>query len=99
MDELKMRGGGMIGKSSSSWPFATLTVTKDRMELSVTLVGNYSFKKEDIISIEPYGFIPVIGQGIRIHHRVAEYKEKVIFWAYRNPRKVINEIKQTGFWG
>ena len=41
--------------------------------------------------------IPIIGQGIKINHRNPKYKEKVIFWTFKNPNEVIRQIKQTGF--
>jgi hypothetical protein len=74
-----------------------LKVTNDRLDLNATIVGNLVFKPEDIISIEPYYMIPIIGQGIKINHRIPKYKEKVIFWTFKNPNEVIRQIKQTGF--
>ena len=97
MDPLKMTGGARIGMANATWPFATLTVTKDRLDLNASIIGNYSFTKDDIISIEPYYLIPIIGQGIKINHKIPKYKDKVIFWTFNNPNDVINEIKQTGF--
>ena len=55
------------------------------------------FQPKDIISIEPYTFIPLIGQGIKINHRIENYNPKVIFWTFKNPNSVIGEIKKTGF--
>lgn len=80
-----------------TWPFASLKVTKDRLDLNATIVGNLVFKPEDIISIEPYYMIPIIGQGIKINHRIPNYKNEVIFWTFKDPYYVIRQIKQTGF--
>jgi hypothetical protein len=97
MTQLNLTGGARIGMANATWPFASLKVTSDRLDLNATIVGNLVFKPEDIISIEPYYMIPIIGQGIKINHRIPKYKEKVIFWTFKNPNEVIRQIKQTGF--
>ena len=97
MTELNLTGGARIGMANATWPFASLKVTKERLDLNATIVGNLVFRPEDIISIEPYYMIPILGQGIKINHRIPKYKEKVIFWTFKNPNEVIRQIKQTGF--
>jgi len=97
MTQLNLTGGARIGMANATWPFASLKVTNDRLDLNATIVGNLVFKPEDIISIEPYYMMPIIGQGIKINHRIPKYKEKVIFWTFKNPNEVIRQIKQTGF--
>ena len=97
MDKFKMTGGARIGMGNSTWPFATLKVTKDKLELNASIVGNLVFQPQDIISIETYTMIPFVGQGIKINHRITNYNSKVIFWTFKNPTSVVNQIKQTGF--
>jgi hypothetical protein len=97
MTQLNLTGGARIGMANATWPFASLKVDKDRLDLNATIVGNLIFKPDDIISIEPYYMIPIIGQGIKINHRIPKYKNKVIFWTFKNPNEVINQIRQTGF--
>ena len=97
MTELNLTGGARIGMANATWPFASLKVTKERLDLNATIVGNLVFRPEDIVSIEPYYMIPILGQGIKINHRIPKYKEKVIFWTFKNPNEVIRQIKQTGF--
>lgn len=97
MNELKITGGARIGMANATWPFATLKVNKDKLELDVSIVGNFVFQPSNIISIEAYTLIPIIAQGIKINHNVESYKEKVIFWTLKNPQTVINQIRQTGF--
>ena len=95
MTQLKLTGGARIGTANATWPFASLKVTKDRLDLNATIVGNLVFRREDIISIVPdLGFM---SSGIRINHRVPKYKDKVIFWTLKNPNKIIQQIRQTGF--
>ena len=97
MNELQLTGGARIGMANASIPFATLKVNKDRLELNASIVGNLTFQPADIISIEPYTMIPIIGQGIKINHKVANYKERVIFWTFKDPNSVVRQIKETGF--
>ena len=97
MTQLNLTGGARIGMANATWPFASLKVNKDRLDLNATIVGNLIFRPDDIISIEPYYMIPIIGQGIKINHRIPKYKDKVIFWTFKNPNEVINQIRQTGF--
>lgn len=99
MDEIKKTGGARIGIMNATWPFATLKVNKTKLELNATILGNLVFTPQDVISIEPYGFIPVLGQGIKINHRVKSYKSKVIFWTLGNPKDLINKIEKIGFLG
>ena len=93
MENLSIIGGARIGMANATWPFATLRVSKERLELNATVVGNLVFRPEDIISIEPYYQIPLIGQGIKINHRIPKYKDKVIFWTFKNPNRIINQIE------
>ena len=97
MNNLKFRGGARIGMANVTWPFATLKVNRDKLELNASIAGNLVFQPSNIYSIIPYTQIPLIGQGIKINHNVESYKEKVIFWTLENPEYIINQIKQTGF--
>jgi hypothetical protein len=97
MNELQLTGGARIGMANATFPFATLKVNKDRLELNASIVGNLIFQASDIISIEPYTMIPILGQGIKINHKVANYNERVIFWTFKDPNSVVQQIKATGF--
>jgi hypothetical protein len=97
MNELQLTGGARIGMANASFPFATLKVNKDRLELNASIVGNLTFQASDIISIEPYTMIPILGQGIKINHKVSNYKERVIFWTFKDPNSVVRQIQETGF--
>lgn len=97
MEKLEITGGARIGMVNATWPFATLIVTKDKLVLNASILGNFVFQPEDIISIDTYMMIPLLGQGIKINHRIANYNSKVIFWTIKDPSTVVNQIKQTGF--
>lgn len=97
MDKLEITGGARIGMANATWPFATLKVTKDKLELNASIVGNLVFQPKDIISIETYTIIPILGQGIKINHRITNYNNKVIFWMFKDPSTVVYQIRQIGF--
>jgi hypothetical protein len=93
-------GGARIGFVNYTWPLAKLVVTADRLTVSTTMfglfgMGTYSFSKAQILSIERYGWIPFIGEGIRITHSVADYPQKIVFWC--RPSSVLAGISARGF--
>ena len=94
------RGGARIGWVNYSWPLASLSVDASDLTIVTTLfglfeMGRHSFRPDQVIRIEKYGWIPMIGEGIRIHHTVANYPEKVVFWC--SPTTVLSGIASTGF--
>lgn len=95
MKKVKVTGGAKIGKFNATWPFATLKASREKLELSATIVGNLVFRPADIISFEEISIIPFLKQGVKINHRVEAYKSEVIFWTFSNPQKLIIRIKQT----
>ena len=97
MNPLKITGGTRIGNSNATWPFATLTVMEDRLDLNASLIGKFSFAKDEVLSIEPVFSLSFIGNGIRINHKVPQYKVKIIFWTFKNPVVLLENIKETGF--
>lgn len=93
-------GGARIGFVNYSWPMATLNATADRLTIATSLfgllgMGTYSFGKDQVLSMESCGWLPVLGQGVRIHHTVAGYPAKMIFWG--NPQKTLAGIAAVGF--
>ena len=96
MEEFKVTGGARIGKANATWPFATLKASREKLELNASILGNLVFRPGDIVSLEPHVQIPFLGQGIKINHRVDNYKKLVIFWTFSDPERLIIRIKQTG---
>ncbi|MDN5289266.1 MAG: hypothetical protein JWR38_5540 [Mucilaginibacter sp.] len=94
MYEIKETGGAKIGMAHASWPFATLKVTRDKLELNASIIGNLQFRPTDVISIEPCG--QIFKNGIKINHLVKAYNSQVIFTT-SNPGGLIHQIEQTGF--
>jgi len=54
MNQFQLTGGARIGMLHASWPFATLTVTNERLDLNASLIGTYSFTADQLFH-EPYG--------------------------------------------
>ncbi|MGH2666386.1 hypothetical protein [Flavobacterium sp.] len=96
-EKFTLTGGARIGMANATFPFADLFVNKELLKINASIVGNLVFQPKDIISIQPYTSFPVIGNGIKINHRIENYAAEVIFWTLKNPNSVINEIKKTGF--
>lgn len=97
MAHIKKTGGARVGMFNATWPFATLKVNSNKLELSTGLMGNFIFRSNEIISIKPYGFIPIIGRGIKINHHKKSYNSKIIFWTLGSPETLIKEIEATQF--
>ena len=90
-------GGARIGWFRAWFPFARLTVSGEAVELRAFLLGTYLFKSESVRDITRYGSIPFFSSGIQIHHSVATYPERIIFWCLGNPDKLLERIRMTGF--
>lgn len=93
--EVKVTGGASVGMARATWPFATLKVTKKRLELNATIIGNLVFKPSDITSIEVVDGLGA--RSLKINHKVANYKNKVVFHASGDIRLLLKQIEQTGF--
>lgn len=91
------RGGGRVGYLHASWPLVTLRASRDEIVLDMGLRDKYIFSPEKVIAIEKYGNIPLLGTGVQIKHTILDYPEKVIFYGFKNPEKIIAEIKNVGF--
>jgi len=97
MNDLEIKGAARIGMMRVTYPFARLKVNKDQLELKTSISGDMSFQASDIVSIEPYTIMPIIGQGIKITHNKTSYEDKVIFYGFLSPKTLIEKIKLIGF--
>jgi hypothetical protein len=86
-----LTGGARIGSANATYPFADLYVDREVLTINASIVGNLIFQSKDIISLQPES------NGIKINHSVKNYNSKVIFWTFKNPALVIEEIERTGF--
>lgn len=96
-EKFTLTGGARIGMANASYPFADLYVDKNVLKINASVIGNLIFQAKDIIELKPYTSIPVIGNGIKVIHRIENYNSEVIFWTFKDPKSVIKEIGKTGF--
>jgi len=94
---LEMTGGARIGWVNATWPFAKLSASAQQLSVSGSLIGRYNFSPDQVAALEPYGSIPVFGTGMRIVHTVQSYPEKIIFWCFGSPKRLIERITNLGF--
>ncbi len=96
-EELQYTGGALTGFINSTWPLAKLIIGKNTLDLKIKFLffkNNYSFSSENIISIKAYqGFFPIAGRGIKINHTVSAYPKTIIFYTFKNPNLIFEEIK------
>lgn len=78
---------------------ATLTFTKDRLDIRLGLIIKLSFLKEDIISIEPSGPFSIIGADwFEIKHNIKKYPKFLVFsYNFYNYNDILKKIESTGF--
>jgi hypothetical protein len=93
----RITGGARIGWTNATWPLAKLSATPDKLTISIGILGVYSFTPDQVLTVERYVRIPVLGWGIQIHHCNVDVPERVIFWCLGNPNKVLRGILDSGF--
>lgn len=96
-EKFSLTGGARIGKTNTTYPFINLFVNRNILKINVSIFDSLVFQPQDIISIEPYTTFSILGRGIKINHRVENYSSELIFWTFKDPDFVINEIKKVGF--
>lgn len=96
-EKFTLTGGARIGMAKASYPFADLYVDKNSLKINASIAGDLVFQPKDIIELKLYTSVPVIGNGIKIIHRVEKYNKEVIFWTFKDPKFVLSEIEKTGF--
>jgi len=93
-DEIKVRGGAIVGAFRMRWPFATLKITGDVLELNCSIVGTFIFRPGDIDSIVFNN--NSFKSGIRIKHHVANYNPNIVFKSMKS-EELLDKINRIGF--
>jgi len=86
-----------VGWLNSSWPLARLMATPERLAVSVFPSGKYEFAPNEVVAIERYVMIPILGWGVRIVHRRSDYPQNFVFWNLAGPEPVLGGIRDAGF--
>jgi hypothetical protein len=95
MQFFKQRGGAQIGWMSASWPLAGIEVSQGK--LIVSSLGRYAFEPSDVTAVEEVGAIPILSQGIRIHHSNTRYPEKIVFYSLSGRTALLAAVRRAGF--
>ena len=95
MKIFKQRGGGQIGGFYSTWPFASISVAPGQLTLRV-LGRSITLAPEELLAVQPIGFIPILWHGVRIHHRQNTIPEYETFYS-ANRSALLDAIKAAGF--
>lgn len=61
------------------------------------MLGTFTFSQDQVISLEPYGSIPVLARGIRIVHSRPDYPKTIIFWCLGSREALLQRISEVGF--
>jgi len=90
-------GGARVGWIQISWPFVRLSASATGLAVAGRLVGTHSFKPSDVLALEPYGLIPVVGRGVRIVHARTDCPSTIVFRSIDSPGRLIAKIRAAGF--
>ena len=77
------------------WQFAKFTVLPSLLVLSG--IGRYEFSPSQVVSIEPYGVMPLAAWGVRINHNRIDILNNIVFRCFESRQRLINEIMRDGF--
>jgi len=88
-----MIGGLRADLFNASWPFAKLTVTREKISLRV-FSSEYEVEKSAIDSLKKYKGI--FSTGLKIEHHKNEIPGRLIFWTF-NFTKLKLVMEQMGY--
>jgi hypothetical protein len=91
-------GNAFFQAANASWPFARITVSAQRVRLTVKCLNlvneSFDLEKDDITAIRKIrGWLSV---GIRFEHRKPEYPPFLLFWMVRKSPLAV-ELRRMGY--
>jgi hypothetical protein len=95
-EPLTINGSAMVGWINASG-LAKLEASVDKLEVRIWLLGQYTFRPEDVVSVTRVSWTPLLLWGIRIEHSIASYPRQIIFWQRGNPDALLKRIRDAGF--
>ena len=87
----KFRGGLRSGNLNATWPFASMEISKEHIEIK-SILGNHKFRPDDISAILKHHGI--FSQGLKIIHHTGE----LIFWTFQR-KTVLQCLSDFGYAG
>lgn len=92
-----VRGGAQIGWINAGWPFGMLSVSPRSLTISSPFSRSYVFEPEQVVALEPSGWIPILQRGVRIVHSNPRYPSRIVFVGFQSPERLIERVRQAGF--
>lgn len=91
-------GGARVGRNhfwslNASWPFATLNIRREIIELSYTL-GKVTLERKELRGIELVR--GAFSKGVRFEHICPNKPRLVVFWS-RNVKNLANQLTELGY--
>ena len=96
-DAFTVTGGAQLGWINASWPFGKLSVSSGLLTISSPFSRAYVFEPEQVVALEPCGWIPILQRGVRIVHANPRYPSRIVFVGFQSPERLIDRMRQTGF--
>jgi hypothetical protein len=96
-EEFTVRGGAQLGWVNASWPFGRLSVSPRSLTISSPFSRSYVFEPEQVVALEPCGWIPILQRGVRIVHANPRYPSRIVFVGFQSPERLIDRMRQAGF--
>jgi hypothetical protein len=83
-----------LSRQTATWPFAKLQATREQLSISAVWFRPFVVTHDNLVSITPFGGIPVIGRGLRFE---AYFRQEVaVFWTFRRTT-IIAELASLGW--
>ena len=93
-EEYVEKGGAwLFPGSSATWPFVTLRVSQERIQIQL-MYRKYDFKRSEIKSLEKRSSL--LSKGIVIKTTKILEPQFIVFWTF-NYRKLKNALAQMGY--
>ncbi len=75
----RWRGGIWVGWALVRWPFASLAVGREQIDLKA-LWWHFVFAREDVDCIERASLFPMLWPGLRIRHHIDNRPSNLMFY-------------------
>ncbi len=92
-------GGARVGSLNATWPFASLSASRDALRLSC-LGREYLFPRRSITRLSRQAGL--VSTGLRIEHALADVPAFVVFWSSFIPgagrfQRLEDELESLGY--